>query len=258
MPQNLFFRIAEQVDWHLLARKMVLRLLAQRGHAVAEVDPAHQTNLASAIAAATDLEPDFVLNVASPLIQDGVFRDRGMSKDFRVAMTHLCIEAISGSIANTDSHPLLQWLTGAQRGISGVRQYNIKTSIGRTNARHLIESLIHWARLVGYAGTAIILDDSRITLPKNPRDDKVFYTRAMVMDHYELLRELIDSTDRLDGMFMAILTEADFENPDQSSKGFAIYRALHARIDNEVRSRLRPNPLAAMARIGNLDTDGAR
>ena len=207
MPQNLFFRIAEQVDWRLLARKMVVHLLAQRGYGVANVDPTDPANLVGAIATTTDLEPDFILSVASPLIQRSVFRDRGMSQDFRVAMSHLCIEALSGDFIDSDSHPILTWLTGEQRGISGVRPFSIHTAINRTNARHFTESLFHWARQVGYTGTAIILDDSRVTLPTNPKDGKVFYTRALVMDHYELLRELIDSTDRLDGMFMSVLAD---------------------------------------------------
>ena len=68
------------------------------------------------------------------------------------------------------------------------------------------ESLFHWVRQVGYAGTAVILDDRRLMVAKNPRDGRVFYPRAMAMDHYELLREVIDSADQLDGLFMAVLT----------------------------------------------------
>ena len=231
---------------------MVLHLLAQRGYGVANVDPTDPANLVSAIATTTDLEPDFILSVASPLIQRSVFRNRGMSQDFRVAMSHLCIEALSGDFIDSDSHPILAWLTGEQRGISGVRPFSIHTAITRTNARHFTESLFH---KVGYTGTAII-DDSRVTLPANPKDGKVFYTRAMVMDHYELLRELIDSTDRLDGMFMSVLAGQEFDNPDFSRKGYAVYAALRARIANDVSGRDRPNPLAAMVRIGSPDTDG--
>ena len=256
MAQNLFFRIARQIDWNLLARKVVLRLLTESGQDVSGVDAVNEPNLANAVSDATGFDPSFLLTMASPLIQDGVFHDRSMSRDFRVAMSQLCLEAIREKKIGSVSHPIVEWLTGTRRGISAVREYNIKTRIVRTNARHFMESLLHWARKSGYQGTAIVLDDSRITLPRNPRDGRVFYTRAMVMDHYELLREIIDSTDRLEGMFMAVLTGTEFEDFDQRSKGFAIYSALHARIANEVRPRLRPNPLAAMARIGSLGTVG--
>ena len=256
MPQNLFFRIAEQVDWHLLARKTVLRLCARKGYDISGIDPS-RTGILAMVASKAGVSAEFVETQLRPELERAIFSNRGMSRDFRVAMTQLCHIAMSDGPDAPATHPIVAWLTGEQRGISTVLPFTIYTSITRTNARRFLESLFHWARQVGYAGTAIILDDSRITLSKNPRDGKVFYTRAMAMDHYELLRELIDSTDRLDGMFMAILTETDFEDPDRRFKGFAIYSALHARIFNEVHSLLRPNPLAAMARVGNLDTDGA-
>ena len=256
MPQNLFFRIAEQVDWHLLARKMVLRLCDQAGYDISGIDPNHSDILAK-VATKAGLSAGFIEAQLRPELERSTFYNRGMSRDFRVTMTHLCHIAMGDGPDASMTHPIVAWLTGEQRGTTVVRPFAISTAINRTTARRFMESLFHWARQVGYSGTAIILDDSRITLPKRPPDGKVFYTRPMVMDHYELLRELIDSTDRLDGMFMAVLTETGFEDPDQRSKGFAIYSALHARIFNEVHPRLRPNPLASMARVGILATDGA-
>ena len=256
MPQNLFFRIAEQVDWHLLARMMVLRLCAEKGYDISGVYPS-QTNILAEVATNAGLSAGFIATQLRPELERSTFYNRGMSRDFRVAMTHLCHIAMGNGPDDAVTHPIVAWLTGEQRGITAVHPFAISTAINRTTARRFMESLFHWTRQVGYSGTAIILDDSRITLLRNPKDDKVFYTRAMVMDHYELLRELIDSTDRLDGMLMAVLTGTDFEDTDQRSKGFAIYPALYTRIANEVRSRLRPNPLAAMARVGNPDDDGA-
>ena len=127
----------------------------------------------------------------------------------------------------------------------------IYNSILRTNARHFLESLLYWVRFVGYSGTAIILDNSRVTLRRNPRDGLRFYSRSAVMDHYELLRELIDGVDRLDGMMMIVLPDEAFIDDDIRGKGFSIYQALRSRIADEVRSRTQANPLATLVRLSD-------
>ena len=91
------------------------------------------------------------------------------------------------------THPIVAWLTFEQRWASQPFSDSpfIQASRERTAVRFL-ESHFQWSLQVGYVGTAIILDDSRIPLSKNPRDGKVFYTHAMAPDHYELLREPFD------------------------------------------------------------------
>ena len=172
-----------------------------------------------------------------------------MSRDFRLAMTHLCLTEMGGEGQNPEAMPLLEWLTGRSRRVSNVRAYSIYNGIVRTNARHFLESLLYWVRFAGHSGTMVLLDDARVTLRRNPRDGMRFYSRSAVMDHYELLRELIDGTDRLPGLFMVILATDDFLDPDERGKGFVIYRALLGRIAEEVRDRNRPNPMSALVRL---------
>ena len=105
-----------------------------------------------------------------------------------------------------------------------------------------MESLLYWVRFVGYPGTVVLLNNSRVTLRRNPRDGLRFYSRSAVMDHYELLRELIDGTDRLEGLFMVALANEDFLDDDPRGKGFSIYQALSGRIADEVRDRSQANP----------------
>ena len=101
-------------------------------------------------------------------------------------MTHLCLTEIGGAGQNQEAVPLIEWLTGGSRRVSSVRAYSIYNSIVRTNARHFVESLLYWVRFVGYSGTVVILNNSRVTLRQNPRDGRRFYSRSAVMDHYEL------------------------------------------------------------------------
>ena len=152
---------------------------------------------------------------------------------------------------NQKAVPLIEWLTGVNRRVTSVRRYEIYNSIVRTNARHFLESLLYWIRFVGYSGTCLTLDNSRVTLRRNPRDGLCFYSRSAVMDHYELVRELIDSTDRLEGLLLIVLTDEEFLDEDIRGKGFSIYQALRSRIADEVRSRTQANPLATLVRISD-------
>ena len=253
MFQDVFFRIAEQIDWRLLARQVVLGQARELGYRTDSVNPLADTPVLTTLGEASSLSETFILQDLRPLIENTVFRNSGMSRDFRAAMTHLCLAEMGAGGQNRDETPLVEWLTGANRRVGSVRRYGIYNSISRTNARHFLESLLYWVRFVGYAGTCVLLDDSRITLRRNPRDGLRFYSRSAVMDHYELLRELIDGTDRLEGLLLMVMTGEDFLDDDIRGKGFSIYQALRSRIADEVRSRTQPNPMATLARL----SDGA-
>ena len=100
------------------------------------------------------------------------------------------------------------------------RSFSIYTPINRTTARYFIESAFYWIRYAGCAGTAILFDNSRVTVPRNPRDEFRYYTRAMTLEHYELLREFIDSVDKLKGTLLVVVTNQDFL--DGSAPGAAL------------------------------------
>ena len=199
MPQDIFFSICRQLDWRLLARRVIVKLADGELYETGSVDPSADGNIYAAIGKANQMDARDVLLPIRVAIQNRVFRERAMARDFRVAMTHMClIEAPSGS-KTYDGQPLIDWLTGVNSRISNVRHFSIHTPINRTTARHFMESAFYWIRYAGYNGIVVFIDDTRITLPRNPRDGLRFYTKAMVIDHYELLREMIDSADRLSG-----------------------------------------------------------
>ena len=251
MPQEIFFNVAAQLDWRLLARQVVLRLCEGLPYRTDTIDPAQKPPILEAISAANAVEENQIALELRRVLPDAITRNRNMSRDFRSAMTHLCLTEMGSAGNNLEAVPLEDWLTGRSRRVSNVRAYSIYNSIVRTNARHFLESLLYWVRFVGYSGTVVILDNSRVTLRRNPRDGQRFYSRAAVMDHYELLRELIDGTDRLEGLFMAVLSNEDFVDEDPRGKGYNIYQALRGRIADEVRSRSQANPMATLVRLSD-------
>ena len=249
MPQDIFFTFARQVDWRLLARRLILGMAAKQGYQVDGIDPDTVGNVYDAIAKVNALESQFVLGAIRPRIQDRVFRNTKMAKDFRICMSHLCLEEDTRD--DYTGQPLLDWLTGSNTRISGVRPFSIYTSINRNTARYFIESALYWIRSVGCAGTIILFDNSRVTVARNPRDGLRYYTRPMVMEHYEVLREFIDGTDRLSGTLLMVVTNTDFldDRGDRGSRGYGIYQALCTRVMDDVRDRNRVNPVASLVRL---------
>ena len=95
----------------------------------------------------------------------------------------------------------------------------------------------------------MLLDNSRVTLARNPKDGRRYYTRAMTLDHYELLREFIDDGDRLPGMLLFVLTNDEFLDERPTSRGYGVYPALSTRIMNDVRDRNLVNPMGSLVRL---------
>lgn len=250
MPQDIFFRLAEQVDWRLLARRVILRLAEGSGLRVDGVDSA-AGNIYGAIAAANGLELNTVYRDLRPRIEADVARNSSMSRDFRVAMTQLCVGENTGDGQDYLGKPLVEWLTGIRGGISGVRDFLIYTAINRTTARYFLESALYWIHYAGYSGTVALFDNSRVTVNRNPRDGLRYYTRAMTVEHYELLREFIDGVDRLTGTLLVVATNQDFldEDTGNRARGYGIYLALRTRVMDDVRDRNLVNPAASLVRL---------
>ena len=253
MPQDIFFAMAKQIDWRLLARRLVLRLAEDAGYRVEGIDAGDAGELFDSVASVNDLDdPQFVLRELRPHLANSVPKNPRMARDFRTAMTHLCL--ISGHWeGELESHPIVEWLTGKNTKLSPVKPYSIYTPINRNTARYFIESALYWIHYVGCAGTVILMDNSRVTLARRPKppDGKRYYTRAMTMEHYELLREFIDGVDRLASTLLVVVTNQDFldEGTDRGSRGYGMYQALRTRIMDDVRDRNLVNPVSSLVRL---------
>ena len=252
MPQDIFFAMAKQIDWRLLARRLVLRLAEDVGYRVEGIDAGAAGDVFDSIASANGLdEPQFVLRELRPLLANSVPKNPRMARDFRTAMTHLCLPSSDLAMdGEQESHPVVEWLTGKNTKLGNVRPYYIYTAINRNTARYFIESALYWIHYVGCAGTLILLDNSRVTLARRPKppDGKRYYTKAMTMEHYELLREFIDDVDRLSGTLLIVTTNYEFLD-EQSARGYGIYQALRTRIMDDVRDRTLVNPVASLVRL---------
>ena len=254
MPQDIFFVLARRMDWRSLARRVILRLLANESYIVDGIDTDQfSVNFIDQLAKANNLGASFMLTELRPILEARVFKNPNMVGAFRIAMTHLCrmeTQYSSGASSQDEyrGQPLLDWLTGENLRIGNVRDFQINTIINRSTARYMIESALYWIRLAGYSGTVMFLDNARVTIARNPQDGKKYYTKAMTMDHYELLREFIDDISSLSGLLLVVATDFEFVN-DESTRGWGIYSALRTRVMDDVRDRNTVNPVSSLVRI---------
>lgn len=251
MIDEIFFRVAQQVPWHELSHKVLAGLATESGYSwVSRTDGPLYERLAQD----NQVDPEMLLLDLKKAIWNKVFKQPDLSRDFRVAMTHLCLaELAGGEEGATTIELLIDWLTGRNRAVSAVKPYQIFRKINRATARYHFESMAHWVRLAGYPGMVILLDAERVMLAQNPHDDGIFYSKAAVLDAYEVLRQFIDGVDRLEGCFFAVIPDFGFlEDP---GRGIGAYQALKHRVLDEIRDRSLVNPMASLARI-SADAEG--
>jgi len=244
---QVLFRITEQVPWRELSERVLTRLARSKGYAPPE---AGSGAFGQRLADANGLDVEMLLNDMRPAIQNDVFRNAQLAKDFRIAATHLCMaELTGGPDGQTRIDVITDWLTGRNRSVGAVRPYQIFSRITRNNSRHLFESLLLWIRFAGLPGLVIVLDIARLTIPRNPQDGLLHYSKAAMFNAYELLRQFIDSTDRMKGCLLIVTPAQDFLDVEPYGRGMGSYDALKLRVYDEVRDQRLVNPMGALVRL---------
>ena len=245
MVDEIFFRTAEQIPWHILGCKVIAKLAAESGYSwVDAVDGPLYRGLADE----NQVDPQMLLLDLKKALGNKVFKQHSLSKDFRVAMTHLCIAELSGGQDGaTTIKVLIEWLTGRNKAVSAVKPFQIFRKINRATARYFFESLVHWVRFAGYSGIVILVDAQRVMLARNPHDYGLFYSKAAVLDTYEVLRQFIDAADQLEGCFITVVPDIAFL--EDHTRGIGAYEALKFRVFDEIRDKHLVNPMASLARI---------
>ncbi|MCY4056570.1 MAG: DUF2791 family P-loop domain-containing protein [Gammaproteobacteria bacterium] len=247
MPQDVYCQIAAQLDWRGLVRERILRLAADASLTTEGIATAGNEDLFGSLTKKNRITRQEVVQEVQKQISAQVYRRRSMTRNFRVAMTELCRAENATGGAPYTADPVFDWLTGREKRASVVRPFFIYGTIDRTTARGMFESTLHWLRDCGLAGLIVLLDNRRVLTTPNPKDGLKYYTRMMVLDHYEVLRELIDDIDRLPGLLLVVTTDAAFVQAGRRS--YREYQALAMRIMNDVRDERRQNRAAALVTV---------
>lgn len=256
LADQIFFRLAAQVDWESLGRSVVADLCRTNNFEppAFSAQPFYQ-----AVAERNEMDPEAALKLLRRSLSEQVYERTDLAKDFRVAMFWICHAQLTAAPDLTQAvRALADWLTGRNRNVSAVKEYGIFNRITRTNARHFIESLFKWVRIAGYPGTVVLIDIARLAIAKNPRDDLNHYSTAALLDAYEVLREFIDATDRLSGCVLIVVPHVSFLDEDAFGRGIGRYEALKFRIFDEVHDLRRANPMGSLVRLSSSPEDSAQ
>lgn len=249
MADEIFFRTAEQIPWQLLSRRFVSKLAADSGYVWTEN---LEGPLYVSLAETNQVDPQMLLLDLKKAIGATVFKERRLARDFRIAMTHLCIaELTGGEDGATTVQVLTDWLTGHNRAVSAVKPYHIFRKINRTTARFFFESMVHWLRATAYPGIVLLLDAQRLMQARKSEDLGLFYSKAAVLDTYEVLRQFIDTADNFEGFFMVTVPDLSFL--EDLHRGVSSYAALKFRVYDEIRDRNLVNPMVSLARIATAN-----
>ncbi|MBA3606419.1 MAG: DUF2791 family P-loop domain-containing protein [Acidimicrobiia bacterium] len=249
MMDQVFFSIAEQIDWDALAAHRVRATFA----AVAYPVPDGAADISvEAVAAAHDVDAGELTRDVNRQLQRDVFHDFAMVQEFRIAMLRLCQAQLrTGQVTEAEHSAVLEWLRGQLRLISVLRTAMIFRRIGRHNARQMLFSLAHWLAVNGRVGLLVEVDVRRFGFARRPQIEErhgLYYTKAALLDGYELLRQLVDNTDELGHCCVVVVTAPEFVA--DANRGVDAYQALKLRIYDEVRDRNRDNPYSSLVRIG--------
>ena len=249
MIDQLFFAIARQIDWDALARTTVRDAWAAIAHPV----PDGSADLTvAAMAERHGVDPAELSRDVNRHLQLRIHRDYAMAQEFRIAMLRLCQAPLAtGQVTGAEHTAVLEWLRGDLRQMSLLRSATIFRRIGRHNARYLLFSLAHWLSVNATSGLVLELDMRRLGVARRPHADErsgLYYTKAALMDAYELLRQLVDNTDELTHCCVAVICAPEFL-ADQA-RGVEAYQALKLRIIDDVRDLRRDNPYASLIRLG--------
>ena len=245
---QVFTTVARQLDWVGLADAVVRFALDRAAFPAPE---GHDRIDLAAIARHHDVDAAELYRSVRRAIEQMVLRDNELSHEYRVAMLRLCQERLGrGDVTATERETVIGWLQGERLPAADLRRVGLNTKVNRYNARPLLLSLTRWLRIAGRSGLVLRLDLDRLAVTRRPPvglRDGFYYSKAATLDAYELVRQLIDATDEIEGLFVAAQVPVALVHDE--ARGLPAYTALHLRIADEVRDRRRVNPYASLVRI---------
>jgi len=246
MVDQVFFAISRQVDWERVSAAVVRTAYDDIGL------PAPSGRLTVAeVASDHDVDARELYRSVRRELEHTLLTDTSLPRELRRALLRLAQAHLgSGDVHPDEAGVVLGWLRGERVGLRELRAAMIYSRIGRHNARSMLTSVGRLLLRAGYGGLVVHLDLTRLAearRPSVPERTGTYYSKAAVLDAYELLRQLIDATDDLVGTLVVAVVPPELVSDER--RGLPAYTALQLRVADEVRDRRRPNPFASLVRL---------
>ena len=241
----LFFAVARELDWDALAASFVRRAYD------AIAFPAGKSLIVAKVAVEHDVDAPELYRSVRRQLERTLLGDLALTRELRRAVLRLAQGQLSATELQADEHDaVLGWLRGEPTSMARLRPLLISARIGRSNARPMLASLARLLLAAGWRGLVLHLDCARLAESRRPPVEQrsgVYYSKAAVLDAFEVLRQLIDATDELRGVLVVAVLPPELVTDE--GRGLPAYAALHLRVADEVRDRRRANPFAALVRL---------
>jgi hypothetical protein len=246
MIDQVFFAVARQIDWDQVAVAIV-----DTAYDNIAVPAAPGRLTVAEVAADHDLDPRELYRSVRRALEHILLTDTSLPRELRRALLRLAQAHLgSGDVNSAEALVVQGWLTGERVGLRELRDAMIYSRIGRHNARTMLTSVGRLLLRAGYTGLVLHCDLTRLAearRPPVPERTGIYYSKAAVLDAYELLRQLIDATDDLVGMLVVAVVPPELVSDEK--RGLPAYAALQLRVADEVRDRRRTNPFASLVRL---------
>lgn len=242
--ERLFFAVARQLDWQALAAALLRSAYEAAGM------PAAGGLTVAEVAESYDLDARELYRSVRRRLEERLLRDPALARELGRAVFRLAQAQLGSSdVEAVEQEAVLGWLQGEKVAAAALRPAQLGARIGRHNARALLLSLARLLLSAGWGGLVLVLDYARLAEARRPPLEQrsgVYYSKAAVLDAFEVLRQLIDSTDDLRGVLvLAVVPPELLTDPN---RGLPSYTALQL-VADEVRDRRRANPFAALVRL---------
>jgi len=246
MIDQIFFTVSRAVGWEDLAAECVST--AYERASFPAPDGADLT--VARVARHHDVDGPELYRSVRRLLERNLLGSQRIATEMGRAMLRLSQAHLgAGDVDAGEREAVLAWLRGELRSVAALRPALIYSRIGRHNARSMLASAA--ALLAAQDRTLVVyLDLARLAEARRPPAQArtgVYYSKAAVLDAYEVLRQFIDATDELRGVLVLAVVPPDLMTDE--SRGLPAYSALRLRVADEVRDRRRANPFAALVRL---------
>jgi hypothetical protein len=245
----LFHEMARQVDWDALAFEYLKRLFTEHHRSMPEQGDECGWNT---VASLNGCDESVIQREVSSWLESALFQDFTMSREFRLAMIQLCLGQLEAPPGQSKRAGVIKdWFRGTLKQLGPMKKMLIFQKVGRSNARDLMASLVHFIRLIGRPGLVLTIDLSAFLAggSTNKSPHAFAYTASAVMDGYEMLRQFIDGCDEIQGLLLIVLAPPSFLSDQRL--GLNRYEALKLRIWDDVRDKTRQNPFAPLIRLSH-------
>src|SRR4051812_13882511 len=240
LMHELFFAVSRALPWDSMLQRYLERLFSANAYPW----PRPGISMSTAeLAASFGVAPSLLTRQRDHWLTADLWEDRRLAQDFRAALLRLCLARLEPD-GTEIAEPVRQWLRGEKVPAALLRTADISVRISRTTARAMLASLCHFVQKSGAAGLLLVLEAQQL-VRTTAAEGVLRYSPAAVMDAFEVLREVIDDSEHMPGLFAVVLADEEIATGDPR-RSLSQYAALQMRIWPDVRPGDRQNPVAPL------------